>query len=61
MSGGICQKVAIAIALISKPRVIIADQLTSALDEQNQETILEILDEVCKRDKITLFLTLAIY
>lgn len=54
LSGGICQKVAIAMALISKPRIIIADEPTSALDEQNQEIILKLLDEVCKKDKITL-------
>ncbi|MCO5446203.1 ATP-binding cassette domain-containing protein [Enterococcus faecalis] len=55
LSGGMCQRIAIAMALVSKPRIIIADEPTSALDQQSQETVLKLLDEVCKQNKITLF------
>lgn len=55
LSGGMCQKVAIAMALVSQPEIIIADEPTSALDQENQEIILRLLWKIYQEKKITLF------
>ena len=48
LSGGMRQRVAIAIAFINKPDLIIADEPTTALDVTIQAQILHVAQELCR-------------
>lgn len=57
LSGGQKQRVAIARALASDPKVIIADEPTGALDAQNTEEVLQILDGIAQEGRLVITVT----
>jgi len=58
VSGGECQRAAIARALAPSPKLLISDEATSALDATVQREVLALLKRLCKeRDIACLFIT----
>ena len=55
-SGGMCQRVIIAMALASEPDLIIADEPTTALDVTVQAQIMELFSEIRQKRKTSLIL-----
>jgi len=56
MSGGMQQRVMIAMSLSCNPRLLIADEPTTALDVTTQAQILELLEEIQERSGMSLLL-----
>ncbi|MEP3331210.1 ABC transporter ATP-binding protein [Sedimentitalea sp.] len=58
LSGGMCQRIMIAAALLCDPELIIADEPTSALDVTTQVKVMDMLMSACReRGVAVLFIT----
>jgi len=57
LSGGECQRVALARMFLKDPPIVLADEPTGALDRENEELVLSSLENFSKRGKIVIVAT----
>ena len=56
LSGGMCQRVAIALAIMNQPTLLLADEPTSALDVASQDMTIETLLALRKKTDLSILL-----
>ena len=57
LSGGERQRIAIIRALANSPKIILADEPTSSIDDENSQLLMELLNEINRERKATIILT----
>lgn len=56
LSGGLQQRVMIARAMLDKPRMLILDEPTAGVDEENKRSFLKLLNDLKDKEKLTYIL-----
>jgi peptide/nickel transport system ATP-binding protein len=56
LSGGMCQRVVIALALACRPRLLIADEPTTGLDVTTQKTVMDLIVELTRQHAMSTIL-----
>ncbi len=56
LSGGECQRAAVARALINSPDLLLADEPTGQLDEKNAKLLMDLLSDINKKLNITIII-----
>lgn len=57
LSGGERQRIAIIRALANSPKIILADEPTSSIDDENSQLLMELLTKINRERKVTIILT----
>jgi peptide/nickel transport system ATP-binding protein len=56
LSGGLCQRVTIALALAASPRLLIADEPTTGLDVTTQAVVLDLIGALAREEGLAMLL-----
>jgi len=57
LSGGERQRIAIIRALVNNPKIILADEPTSSIDDENSQLVMDLLSKINKERKVTIIMT----
>lgn len=57
LSGGQRRRIDVARALLHKPKILVLDEPTTGLDPQTRQTLWSVIDDLRKKENMTVFLT----